>query len=287
MRRLNGFAAGLTLFFLAIPHVHAFDVPPNDGFVTDTVNVLTVEQKQSLDQDLTTYKQQTSNEIAVLIVESLNGEPIADVAVQVGRKWGVGTAGKNNGILILIARTEREVFIATGYGLEGAIPDIVAKGIIDLDMVPNFRDGKYGEGIAAGIDALKKHIGGEYTAERYTTSSGGGLWGPALFVIFLALQFFGAAVAQTKSWWLGGVLGGAAGIILTILYSWWLSIPLLVALGLLIDYFLSKSALRRKRLRGGGFYGGWGSGGSRGSGGGGFGGFGGGSFGGGGASGKW
>jgi uncharacterized protein len=277
-------ALALLALLILAPAVHAFEVPPNDGFVTDTASVLTADQEQVLEQDLLTYKTQTSNEIAVLIIDTLSGEPIADVAIEAGRKWGVGTSENDNGILIVIAHTDREIFIATGYGLEGAVPDIVAKGVIEEDILPEFRAGRYSEGITAGIEALKKHIGGEYTATRYSESSAGEFLGPVIFVIFLALQFFGAVMARTQSWWFGGVLGGVGGIILTILFTWWLSIPVLVALGLLIDFILSKSALRRRRARGGGFYGGFGG---RGGHSGGFGGFGGGSFGGGGASGKW
>jgi uncharacterized protein len=82
--------------------------------------------------------------------------------------------------LILIALEDREVTIQTGYGLEGAVPDLVAKGIIDTDIIPHFREAQYYEGIAAAIDSLQKHIGGEYTAERYE-DPGEGPW-PFLFL---------------------------------------------------------------------------------------------------------
>lgn len=275
----------VTAALLAAAPASAFDIPQNDGFVTDTVGVVTQEQDQELEQTLAAYKQETSNEIAVIIVQTLSGASIADTAVEIGRKWGVGGAEKNNGILILVSYEEREVFIATGYGLEGAVPDIVAKGVVEEDMVPHFRDGEYGEGIAAAVDALKKHIGGEYTADRYSDAGEG--WFPfVLFFIFIGLQVLGPVLGQSRSWWAGGAIGGLAGVVLTVLYTWWLSIPLLVIFGLIFDFIVSKIRPSRGRWRGGrGGFGGGGFGG--GSSGGGFGGFSGGSFGGGGAGGRW
>jgi uncharacterized protein len=175
------------------------------------------------------------------------------------------------------------VFIATGYGLEGAVPDIVAKGVIEEDMLPSFRDGDFAQGIDLGIGSLKKHIGGEYTAERYT-DPGDGPWPFLFFFGFVFFDFIAAFLGRSKSWWFGGILGGILGVVLTAMYAWWISIPGLVALGLVFDYVLSKSGYngRGRGGRGGGFW----TGGS-GGGGGGFGGFGGGSFGGGGAGGRW
>ncbi len=280
MRRLLllvGVAVGLSFWQTTL----AFDVPVNDGYITDTIHKLAPEQEKLLEAKLTAYQAQTSNEIAVLIVDTLDGEAIGDVAVEVGRKWGVGTQ-KNNGILMLIAYADREVFIATGYGLEGAVPDIVAKGVVDREILPAFREGKYYEGIVAGIDALEKHIGGEYTADRYQ-ESGPGIFSGGLVFFFIVLNFIGAFLGRSRSWWMGGVLGGILGIILTALFSWWLSIPIFIALGLLFDYIVSKGGPRGRGPWGGGGFGG----GFRGGGGGGFRGFSGGSFGGGGAGGKW
>lgn len=279
---------GLALGFALIPRLGlAFELPPNDGFVTDAAGILTAEDREQIVSLLQSVQQRTSNEIAVLIVPTLNGESIADVAVEAGRKWGVGTE-RNNGILLLISYQDREVFLATGYGLEGAVPDIVAKGIIEEEIAPRFRDGEYAAGIRAGIEALEKHIGGEYTPDRYARNSttGGGVAAFVFFAIILGLQWLVSFLGSTKSWWLGGAIGALAGCILAILYAWWWSVPALFILGLLIDYLASKTHRQgRPGRRGGGRFGGFG--GTGGSSGGGFGGFGGGSFGGGGAGGKW
>lgn len=274
---------------LFIPVAFAITVPPNDGYVTDTVSVLKPEDEQALEQKLAVYKSTTSNEIAILIVSSLEGEDIAEASVEIGREWGIGTKENDNGILILVDYEGREVMIATGYGLEGAVPDIVAKGIIEIDIVPLFRDGQYAEGLNAAVDSLMKHIGGEYTAERYE-SSGGSTFSPGLLIfIFFILQWFFAIMARTKSWWAGGIFGGIGGLILAALFSWWISIPFLVFFGLLFDYVISKNYKARGKTAwwAGGGWGPGGGGGFRGGGSGGFGGFGGGSFGGGGASGRF
>lgn len=280
MRRL-----AIVLLLLALPlgRAAALELPPNDGFVTDAVGVLPADREAAIEATLEAYRRETSNEIAVLIVRSLGGEDIADAAVQAGRAWGVGGDENDNGILILVSYEDREVFIATGYGLEGAVPDLVAKGVIEKDMLPAFRDGDFAAGIENGVEALRLHIAGEYTAERYDGANDGA-WPFLLFFCFAFFDVIAAYLGRTKSWWFGGILGGVFGVVLTMLYAWWISIPVLVAFGLALDYALSRAGYRGMRGRGGRGGGFW-SGGS--SGGGGFGGFGGGSFGGGGAGGRW
>jgi len=275
----------LVLCSLLFPAVaFAYSVPPNDGYVTDTAAVLSEDEEASLESTLREYRTQTSNEIAILIVSTLDGEPIADVAVAIGRKWGIGSKEYHNGILILIAYEERQSFIATGYGLEGAVPDIVAAGIVETDFAPSFREGKYAQGVQTGIESLMKHIGGEYAADRYASESRGssGLGQFFFFLLFVGFDFLVALFGRTKSWWLGGVVGGLIGVVLAVSLVWWWSIPVLAGLGLLFDYLVSRNGGVRRHRRGI-WYGGSGMGG----GGGGFGGFGGGSFGGGGGGGKW
>lgn len=232
-----------SLFFVLISIAHAFTVPLNDGFVTDEAGVLSIEQEQGIEALLQTYKEQTSNEIAILIIPSLNGGVDSDIATEVLRDWGVGDKEKNNGVLLLHAYEDRRVFITVGYGLEGALPDLVLDGIIAMDIVPAFQKGDYGIGFTQAINAIQKHIGNEYTADRYVASNIP-YEGIMLCIIF-ALQGIAGWLASTRSWWLGGVIGFIGGIILTMLFSWWLSIPLLALLGLLFDYLISKTSLSR------------------------------------------
>lgn len=291
MRLPLSFAA--TALALHASVAFAFTPPPNDGYVTDAIGLLSAAEEQALETELSSYADETSNGIAILIVNDLQGEPIADVAVDVLRAWGVGDQQKNNGIVLVFKQSEtlgdRELFIVTGYGLEGAVPDIVARGIIERDIVPRFQNGDYAEGFRDGIAALQKHIGGEYTAERYEQSANG--WEPfLLFLLFVAGDAVAAYMGRTKSWWFGGILGFVFGVVLTVLYTWWISIPVLVAIGLVLDYFLSSAGYgTNRRGRGGRGGGGFWSGGSGGFGGGssGLSGFGGGSTGGGGAGVRW
>ncbi len=277
-------------FITLVGAAHAFDVPPNDGFVTDMTGVLSIDQEQALETSLESYRTQTSNEIAILIIRNLSGADLVQSAVDTGRSWGVGTAENSNGILMLIALEDREITVQVGYGLEGALPDIVTKGVIEQDILPSFRSGEYYEGIESGVAAIQKHIAGEYTAERYTASPVSGLF-PFFLVFFLiVLNFLSAWLARSKEFWAGGAVGAFFGIVLIVLYGWWLAVIFFVLIGCGFDYWVSRFPQAARRRRRGGPWDGFGGGGFGGGGsssGGGFGGFGGGSFGGGGASGKW
>ncbi len=281
-------AASAALIFALIPSAYAFEIPPNDGFVTDAAGILNAQQESDLEADLSAYREATTNEIALVIVQTLDGASIEDTALEIGRKWGVGNAENKNGVVLLFAYADKQMMMSTSTGLEGVLPDLVTQGIMATDMVPHFKEGQYYDGFKAGIDSIKKHIGGEYKAERYDEVEGSGSFPGFIFMAMLGLNWLAALFGRTKSWWLGGVVGGVFGIILTILYSWWLSIPLMVVLGLIFDYLASKGG-RGGRGFGGGMGGfgsgsGWGggtSGGFRGFGGGG------GSFRGGGSSIKW
>ncbi len=265
---------------------HALEpLPVNNGYVTDEARILNDSEVTTIQAELAAYEKETSNQIAVVILPSLQGEAIEEVSLQIARRWGIGQQGKDNGILLLIAYEDRQARIEVGYGLEGAVPDVVAKGAIDKDLVPAFRDGQYAIGIQSVISALQKHIGGEFTADRYNKDEGSAFDGVLPLIIFLGIQWLFAVLGRTKSWWLGGVVGGVGGIVLSMLYGWFLSIPVLIVLGLLLDFVISKNYHRRGTNS---FFvgGNWGPGGG-GSSSGGFGGFGGGGFGGGGASGRW
>ena len=261
---------------------HAFTTPAYDAFVTDEAGILSAQEEQQLEATLESYRRETSNEIAVLLISTLDGEPIADAAVQVGREWGVGRDDVNNGILLLIAVDDREMFIATGYGLEGALPDLLASQIIENDITPSFREGNYFAGVQKGITALQAAIGGEYEALPRSNDEEINPFQIIMFIVFFVFPWLGAVLGRTKSWWLGGVIGIVVGIILWVTVLHVLIIPALGIVGLLFDYIVSKNYKPGRRRNPWYVGGGWGPGG-----GGGFGGFGGGSFGGGGARGRW
>ena len=129
-------------------------------------NFLTPEQSTYLENKLVAYDDSTSNQVAIVIVETLQGYSANEYATALGRKWGVGGREHNNGVVILISTEpgNRDAYIATGYGLEGAIPDITAKHILDDLLIPDFREGNYYSGLNNSVDAIIKAAAGEYAA---------------------------------------------------------------------------------------------------------------------------
>lgn len=243
----------------------AQDFPEKSNtLVTDYTNTLTAEEKQRLEDKLVAFNDSTSTQIAVVIIKSVGQYDINEYGAQLGRKWGIGQAGKNNGVLILVALGDRKLTIQTGYGVEGALPDVVAYQIRTNDINPRFKAGDYYGGLDAGTDQIIKYVKGEYTAPKKAKSKRGGDGGPAGFIIIIVI--FILIMILRKGGGGGGsqVIGSRGGSNA----FWWL---------------LAGSMLNSGNRGGGG---GWG-GGSGGGGGGGFGGFGGGSFGGGGSGGSW
>ncbi len=271
----------------------AFIVPTTpDGYVNDYANVLTPSTKAELEKQLQLFVASTTNEIAVVTVPSLDGDTIERYALKLFESWKIGKAKQDNGILLLVAVNDRKLRIEVGYGLEGALPDILAKNIIDTVITPSFKNGDYDTGIVQGVTAIMQATFGEYTAKATPrgNSSSGAPWMVFLIVIVVFFQYLSSILARSKSWWAGGVLGAlvGGGVIMLGLFGITFIVGgivtvVLVLLGLLFDYIVS-STYSNSIARGGGIP--WWIGGGR-SGGGSFGGFGGGSSGGGGASGSW
>jgi uncharacterized protein len=229
-----------------------------DKLVNDYTGTLSSAQIQQLEQKLVAFDDSTSTQIVVAILKSVGDYDINEYALGLGRKWGVGNAGKNNGIVILVALGDRKISIQTGYGLEGVLPDIYAKRIIENDIKPYFKSGDYYAGLESGTDAIIKYTKGEYKNEKPKTKGGGGI--PSIFIILVIIVVI-IIIAKKGGRGGGGsqVIGGRG----------------------VADALFWSMLLGGGRSSGGG----WGGGGS--SSGGGFGGFGGGSFGGGGSSGSW
>jgi uncharacterized protein len=275
--KMKQFIFSLSLFLFSFS-VFAQDIPerPNPPrLVNDLANVLSEQEKQQLESELVQFNDQTSTQIAILTIPSLYGFEVADFLTQVFNKWGIGQAGKNNGILIVFkpktVNAKGDVFIVTGYGLEGILPDaVINRNVVDYEMIPRFKQGDIYGGLYAGSKVIKELAAKEYTAVAYqkktsgkkSEKGGGGFILVILFIIILVSIFRGGRGGHYNS-------GG--------------SLPFWLALGLLGGG------------RGGGSFGGFsggsggfgGGGGGFGGGGGGFGGFGGGMSGGGGAGGSW
>ncbi|GIV60988.1 MAG: hypothetical protein KatS3mg043_2077 [Rhodothermaceae bacterium] len=155
------------LLALAAPAAaqHIEVLPPSGRWVTDNADLLSPAEERILSARLAGYADTTSTQIIIVTLPSLGGVPAADYAVELGRRWGVGQQGKDNGIVILVSRDDREVFIATGFGLEGAIPDAVAARIVRNIIIPHFRQGRFYDGLSAAVDALIQAAAGTFTAE--------------------------------------------------------------------------------------------------------------------------
>ncbi|HET6622139.1 MAG TPA: TPM domain-containing protein [Dongiaceae bacterium] len=250
--------AGLPAFLLLLALIVAparadtLPIPALTGRVVDQANILSGSDESRLDAKLQEFENKSSIQLVVVTLPSLEGRLIEDWGLALGRTWGIGQKGKDNGALLVVAPNDRELRIEVGYGLEGTLPDATADSIIRNVIVPRFKAGDMAGGISDGVDAIIKVLSGsgeEFTpSKRQVVSQTVSQWTPVLFMgLFVILMI----VAQFRR----GRRGGG-------------------------HYY---------RRRGGGWYyyggGGFGGGGFR-SGGGGFSG-GGGGFGGGGASGRW
>lgn len=145
--------------------------PPR--LVNDFVGILKADERARLEEKLRVYNDSTSTQIVILIVKSTDPYPIGDFSFQVGRKWGVGQEGKNNGLVMTWVPSTRKVFIATGYGLEGAIPDAIAKRIVSQIIVPRFKNEQWYAGLDEATTEIIRRASGEYQAEASDGDGGG------------------------------------------------------------------------------------------------------------------
>lgn len=251
--RFFGFAV-LFLFF----GLHAFAqvIPKQQNppkLVNDFAHMMTSGQQAELEAKLLNFESTTSNQITIVTIEDLGDWDVSDYAIQLGKQWGVGKSGKNNGVVILASKKDHKINISSGKGLEGALTDLMCGRIIRNEMVPAFRSNNYFEGFSKAADAVIAVTKGEYKADKRDETGGGRL----PFKIIVVLIILVVIILRVLRGGGGNNSGGIGNL----------------ATGFLIGNML-----------GGGF-----GGGDRGGddGGGGFGGFGGGDFGGGGASGSW
>lgn len=240
--------------------------------VNDFAGLLSQNELAQLERKLRNYNDSTSSALVIVTVNSIGNMDVAQYTTELAHRWGVGRADVDNGLVILVARQERKVNISTGYGLEGAVPDALAKRIIEQQMLPRFRQDNYYGGLDAATDTIIKLASGEYTAEDVEGGdASAGSFVPVVLILLFLIVF---PIMQRRAFKKHHMGSGKRSV-------GWLSMLLLM------------SSMNRRRgssyqdFRGGGGIFGGGGGGFGGGGGGGFGGFGGGGFGGGGASGGW
>ncbi|MCX6224111.1 MAG: TPM domain-containing protein [Bacteroidia bacterium] len=263
MKRILAFSL---LLALVVPALRSQDFPEPmkpPRLVNDFTNLFTPTDAANLERKLLAFNNQTSNQIFIVTVPTLNGFDPADYTDRLAEKWKAGVKGKDNWVMIMIkpktVEEKGQVHISVGYGLEGALTDIQAHQIVDIEVLPQFKSGNYSGGINSAVDIIMKITSGEFTADQYLQKHKPKKTNSLVGLIIMAILFsviFGGRSRMNRQKGIGG--GGG--------------LPLLLLLGMMGG-------------RGNdGSFGGFSSGGGFG---GGFGGGGGGSFGGGGAGGSW
>ncbi|MGK7392071.1 MAG: TPM domain-containing protein [Candidatus Cyclobacteriaceae bacterium M2_1C_046] len=260
-----------SLFFILALSIDSFaqdnDFPPKpDRMVNDYADLLNPQEEQALEQKLRSYADTTSTQIAIATITSLGQYDAMDYAIRLGEHWGVGGQEYDNGLLILVAKDERKIAIATGYGLEGAIPDAATLQIREQYMNPYFKEGDFYAGLDRGTDVIISLAEGEYTAENIPGAANAPV-GAVIFLFFIGFMIFIFILASKVKRARSGSYGHRN-------VDFWTAIMLGSMLG---GGGRSSGSSWSDFSGGGGSFGG----------GGGFGGFGGGSFGGGGSAGGW
>lgn len=253
---LTFFLSILTVFGQTPDELVNMKHPPKK-LVQDYAHVFDAMQLDELERKLVAYDDSTSTQILVLTVESLDGYPLETFANDIGENWGVGTQGKDNGVVIVLSEQDRKITIRTGYGAQIYLPPSVNKSIIDNVIIPYFKQGDYAGGINAGVNSIFQAFAGKYKQDKPKSQEPDMDWFALIFAIGFFIFIF-IIISKGK----GGNNGGNGGRRRSLLDD-------IIIMNTGSSIFGSGSS--------------WGGS----SGGGGFGGFGGGSFGGGGASGSW
>jgi uncharacterized protein len=274
----------ISILFLSafVSSIWTLDIPPRPlNYVSDWAGILSASAKESISLSLYNWEKTTGNQMVVATFPSLEKESLEDFSIHLAEKWKIGQKGRDNGVIILIFQAEKKVRIEVGYGLEGALPDMLGGQIIRQVIAPNFKNGDYDTGVRAAVSTIIKIIAKDNENGAAVSSESGELdmeslskmaaWLPKVVIGFLGFLFllFTLDIGRYRSY-RKGQKGYSYG------YSFWEWLVLfgitLLLLKILVQIFFARGY--------GGGRGGFGGGSS-------FGGGGGGSFGGGGASGGW
>ena len=222
----------LTLFAIVLSSTIFADIPaPTNKLVNDFASVMTTEQALELECALRLYNDSTSTQLCVVTVESLDDLSPSEYAHQLGEKWGVGQSGKDNGVIILVKKKTKEsggdVFIATGYGVEGLLPDAICKRIVERTMIPKLKEGDYHGAIVDAISEIQKYLSGEFRADEINSENLS--WWKIVLIIIILIMFIvlftdgnthsggsssfssGGSSSRSFSFGGGGFGGGGAG----------------------------------------------------------------------------
>jgi uncharacterized protein len=200
-------AAGLALWLLAFCASFAETPlpPPPKNYFNDYAGVIPGETSRMLDEQLRQFERDTSNQLVVAIFQRMESDTvIADYSQRIFDSWKIGQPKLDNGAVLLVFVENRQLRIHTGYGLEGALPDITAKQIIEDEITPAFRVGDYATGITAGVEAMMKATRGEYqgrgkvAGDRPLSGTGSRGGGSALFITFFVFMIIMRVVSLTR-----------------------------------------------------------------------------------------
>ena len=195
-------------------------VPALTGRVVDLADILSPATEATLTERLAAHEDSTTNQIAVLTIPSLGGAVLEEYATEVFRAWGLGTEEANNGVLLLVARDDREIRIEVGYGLEGSVTDARAGRIIRNEMTPRFRDGDFDGGVLAAVDALTAAAEGQPEPAAPARGSGGGEL-PWPFALLFGTLFGGIpAIVAYRSLLQPGVVARYVQAVFLTLFVW-------------------------------------------------------------------
>jgi uncharacterized protein len=220
------FFAALIALLMTVGAEAALSFPPLTGRVVDNAGILSAQTQQRLTALLAEHEQQTTNQIVVVTLKDLGGTDIADYGYQLGRAWGIGQKGKNNGALIIVSPNTHDVRIEVGYGLEGELTDAQSKLIIENVMLPAFRQGGYDKGVLEGTVDVLRTVGGKPSGAESIppppTHDGSAPFGgiPIIFIVIVLWALFGrffwpllflGGIGRGGGGWSGGGGGGWSG----------------------------------------------------------------------------
>jgi uncharacterized protein len=267
-------------------------IPPLTGPVIDLTNTLTADQQQQLSQKLVSFHQKYGAQMQVLVIPTSAPEDVFTYSMRVVEQWKLGSKEKDDGLLLFIAKDDHRSQIQVGYGLEGAIPDVIAHRLLDDELVPHLRQGDFYGGINAVIDSVYAKVSGDASLAPATPQSASSQLNDTLSLRVIVLVLVGAVIVKILQMMMGSLMAAIIGSPIVVVCAWLLfGIPLVTALvmiwfmllfGLMpgsvwLAIFMSGNAYGNRGygggLGGGGLGGGWSGGG--------------GGFGGGGAGGSW
>jgi uncharacterized protein len=289
MRRIllaGWFALAGSLAVLPAPTHAEVPVPPLKARVTDLTGTLNAAQASELEARIAAYEARRGSQMAVLLLPSTKPEEIEQYSIRVADAWKIGRKGVDDGLILIVAKDDRRLRIEVGYGLEGVIPDSVARRVIDERITPRFRAGDFYGGVRDGVDQLIRLAEGEKLPPPQARANGGGSspgnWSDYLIPAIVFVIVAGGVLKAVLGRFPGSLATGAGlGLIVWLLFG--IGVAVLAAVIAFLLTFTNTGTGSGGRWSSGGLGGGsWGGGSS-----GGWSGGGGGGFGGGGSSGRW